>query len=306
MANPVTFQVSLAPTDYPHARHILPHQLRQWARQVDEVLCVVDLHRSHGRFGSNWDANRPKLIELIAQCCADHEHARMAEVDYSENVRRQVSEEFFGGKRVPEKDYRGGPFYSYFFGLHAASNDLVFHVDSDMMFGGGSVNWVQEAVQLLRDRNDVLACSVLPGPPTPDGVLITQVGEHEPSPRLAYRFAHFTSRHFMLSRERFASRVGALTLEYAPVPLKRKAKSLVRQRRLPYAIPENIVGSAMRKDGLFRINFLGAPPGMWSLHPVDRSEPFLRLLPEIILRVERNEIPEGQRGDYNLNESWFT
>jgi hypothetical protein len=33
VAHPVTLQISLAPTDLPHAVHIVTHQLRQWAAQ---------------------------------------------------------------------------------------------------------------------------------------------------------------------------------------------------------------------------------------------------------------------------------
>ena len=38
---PITLQVSLAPPDLRLARETLPHQLRCWAGQVDEVLFTV-------------------------------------------------------------------------------------------------------------------------------------------------------------------------------------------------------------------------------------------------------------------------
>jgi hypothetical protein len=51
-----TLQISLAPSDLPHARVLLAHQLRTWAGQVEEVLLTVDGLRGagHGRFAEGW------------------------------------------------------------------------------------------------------------------------------------------------------------------------------------------------------------------------------------------------------------
>ena len=42
-AGSVTLQVNVAPVDLPHATEILPHQLRQWGGQVQEILFTFDL-----------------------------------------------------------------------------------------------------------------------------------------------------------------------------------------------------------------------------------------------------------------------
>jgi hypothetical protein len=54
---------------------------------------------------------------------------------------------------------------------------------------------------------------------------------------------------------------------------------------------------------LYRIDMLGSPPGIWSLHPPYRSEEFYQRLPELIRAVETGAVPEGQRGHYDLNDS---
>src|SRR5882724_3636225 len=162
VSNPVTLQISLAPTDLPHARQILPHQLKQWGGQVDEVLFVVDLHRSRGKFAEGWDERLPGLRRLIEGCCLTHAHARSIDVDYAEETKAAVEASFFSGHAMPAKDYRGAPFYAYFFALFAASRDHVLHLDSDMLFGGGSQTWMEEALHLLETRPDVLACNPLP------------------------------------------------------------------------------------------------------------------------------------------------
>jgi hypothetical protein len=295
----VTLQISLAPTDLPHAVHILPHQLQQWAGQVDEVLLVLDTHQSRGRFAEGWEERLPKMRLLIDQCCATYPNTYVREVDYSPEVMAKVGSLFFDQPSVPTKDFRGGPFYSYFFGLYAAKHNYVFHLDSDLIFGGGSKTWITEAVKLLADKNDILTCSPLPGPPTSDGQLKTQTAELEPYTSLAFRFASLSSRLFLLDRERFISKIQRLRLN--PPALSNILKAWV-EGNPPYEIPEILFTQAMLEHRLYRVDFLGQEPGMWSIHPPYRSETFYQKLPEIIQLIEAGNVPEGQRGDYDLND----
>lgn len=66
---------------------------------------------------------------------------------------------------------------------------------------------------------------------------------------------------------------------------------------------EDTLTKTLQRFDLHRIDMLGSPPGMWSLHPPYRSEEFYRRLPEIIRAVETGVVPEGQRGHYDLNDS---
>jgi hypothetical protein len=42
---------------------------------------------------------------------------------------------------------------------------------------------------------------------------------------------------------------------------------------------------------------------MWSLHPPYRSPEFYRRLDELVQRVESNDLPLAQQGDFDLNDS---
>jgi hypothetical protein len=96
------------------------------------------------------------------------------------------------------------------------------------------------------------------------------------------------------------SSVKQLTLSRAA---PHRAKHALAHGHPPYDLPEDIWSRAMQGRSLWRIDFLGRQPGLWSLHPVTRSEQFYRELPRLIQRIEGNDIPEGQRGDYDLNDS---
>ena len=296
-STPVTLQISLAPSDYRHACVLLPHQVRAWRGQVDEVLLTVDFHRSRGRFSARWEEGKDKIVPLAESIAG----ARVAIVDHGDAVMRRVSEAFFGGRRVPAKDFRGGPYYAYFFGLTEARHDYVLHADSDMFFGGGSATWLQEAVGYLEIHPDVLLAAPLPGPPAPDGRVLSPRATPETDAPHAYRFDTMTTRLFLLDRRRFRSTIGALQPRRPPA-LRDTIKALV-EGNPPEDLPEHLFTAAMRTHGLVRREFLGAEPGMWSLHPPYRCADFYAKLPELVRRVETGDIPAAQRGDHDLNAS---
>lgn len=318
----VTLQISLAPTDLPTAKHTVPHQLRVWADQVDEILLVLDKHRSHGRYSTDWQERLPGMLALLEECCAAYPHARAVEVDYSPEAAARLADRYSGGRPLPAKDCHGGPFYSYFYALDAARHNYVLHMDSDMMFGGGSPTWVAEAIELMNERRDVIVCCPLYGPPAPDGRMTGHVShwmQPEPHTSVAYRANFISTRLFMLDQERFQSEIGCLPLIR---PGETAGASWIGPIRLsgfwhglfwhikaradgnpPFEFAEVCFSHVMAERGLSRVDVLGSGPGMWSLHPPHRSALFYERLPELINAVEREDIPDGQRGDYDINGS---
>ena len=294
---PVTLQVNLSPSDWRHARYLLPHQMRAWRHQVAEVLLTIDLHRSAGRFSTGWEEGRDNILALARSI----EGARVEVIDYGDAAQARVSSEFFGGARIPAKDFRGGPYYAYFFGLNAANNRLVLHTDSDIFFGGGSQTWISEAASFLSSHPDFLVAAPLPGPPAPDGRLLQLRSTPEAGSLHSHRFGEMSTRLFLIDRARFGSSIGAL-VPRPPPSLRSRAKAIVE--RNPCAdLPEHVLSGEMRAKGLFRHDFLGEAPGMWSLHPPYRCTDFYEKLPALIARVEAGDIPEAQKGDHDINAS---
>ncbi len=293
---PVTLQISLAPSDHRLAREILPHQIRNWRGQVAEILLTIDLHRSAGRFADDWEEGRDKISAFAHSI----EGARIVEVDYGAPAAAAVGREFFGGRTVPRKDHRGGPYYAYFFGLNAATHRHVLHCDADMMFGGGSQTWVAEACALLEKENDVLVTAPLPGPPAPNGKLIELAGTRLPWASPAYTFHEMSSRVFLLDRDRFKKRIGALRPEFAS---SRGVVLALLEGNAPRELPERLLTNAMNSHGLHRVDFLGETPGMWSLHPPYRCADFYQKLPGLIRLVETGAMPAAQLGFHDVGDS---
>jgi hypothetical protein len=298
---PVSLQLTLTPSDLDEVRHLLPHQLRTWGGQVDEVLCLVDV--------PPWKQGREDTAQSLEEVGAflenqrrTHPHLRWSQVDYSAEAVRRVETTFYGGRPVPIHDYRRRPIYGYLYLLLAPAHDLVLHIDCDMMFGGGSQTWVAEAVEQLGRRPELLACNPLPGPPRPDGRLLSQRYRHvaEPDTKHAYRFQTLSYRVFLLDRRAFAERLGPLRNEWPPWHFALRA--LLRGRWRPHALLEQVITGAMMRRGQFRLDFLGTAPGMWSLHPRYRTVTFKRALPRLIQLVEDQDVHPSQLGEYDLTE----
>jgi hypothetical protein len=276
---------------------------------VDRIVVTIDTHRSRsGRYrGSNFDGSLAKLRALIDAARVGCPQLEVADVDYSDSMRREVARYFFEADTIPIKAWDGGPFYSYFFGLYVANARYVMHFDGDMLFGGGSASWMQEAIACMERRPDVLVTAPFPGPPRADGEIIGHQAQggfqhaREDLPFLAYRHMHVSTRAFMIDLNRFKSVLGAFP-RIPPSPAQRLKATLLGNP--PEAREAEVVMSeTMQRSGLYRIDLVGSAPGVWSLHPPYRCEEFYRRLPELVRSVETGNVPDGQRGHYDVHDS---
>jgi hypothetical protein len=257
----------------------------------------VDFHRSSGRFSAGWAEGKERILSLAQSI----EGARVLAVDYGAPAMTRVAAEFFGGQRVPAKDFRGGPYYSYFFGMAEARHPYVLHTDSDMLFGGGSQTWVAEAIDGLAAHPEVLFAAPRPGPPAADGRLHSQQADAEAGSTHAFRFDTMSTRLFLMDRRHFKNIIGSLQPRRPPA-LRNAVKALVEGNPVQ-DLPEHLFINAMRAQRLVRREFLGAAPGMWSLHPPYRCADFYARLPELVHRVETGDLPAAQQGCHDINAS---
>ena len=297
-------QIALTPIDYPCVRHTLPHQLRQLAASVDEVLLTFDLRRSTVGYSQLWEDRRPLMRDLLHDCRARCRNVRLVEVDYSPDIDAEIGRQFLGRQPVPHADAQGGPFYATLYGIHEANNDAILHLDGDVMVGGASPeSWFARALELLDSRKEVVGISPLPGPPG-DGDRPGDPADwwrEDAFASDAFAYARFSTRAMFLQRSHFKSRLGPLALRLA-APLH--VLSGWSAGHPPYRELNVSVNHAMTQRGLLRLALLGPKPGLWTLTPGPRKTPELvRQLPAIVRAIEANEAPPQQRGISRLNDS---
>jgi hypothetical protein len=292
--NPVSLQISLSPGDYPMAKYLLSHQLKQLSGQVDEIILTVDTQPSKGRFAEGWQQYQTQLNTLLQNDIQSNFNVQVIPVDYSPPVKANIAAMFFEGGTVPGKDFRGGPFYAYFFGLYKAKNNLVFHLDADIFLGGGSPNWIKEAVRHFENDPSLFIVSPLPGPPHAQDILIGQSVIQKPAP-YTFQLEGMSTRLFMLNK----SLLKKHKLLLSKPGIRNQIKAIIEGN--PNAnLPEHILSANMKSNGLKRIDFLGSGAGLWSLHPPYRTASFYHNLQQLIQRVEQNDLPHAQQGFYDM------
>lgn len=307
--NRTAIQINMYPMDVRHVEKMLPHQMRVWHHQADTVIVTLDVQRTRtGRYrGMQYEDNLARIRNVLSAQAVQYPKIRVIETDYSPAAIAAVARYFFGSGSMPTKAWDGGPFYTYFFGMFSANARYVLHFDGDLFFGGGNRTWMAEAIELMESRPEVLLTSPFPGPPRADGAVFGHRSSgdfyhaREPLPSRAYRFNYVSSRSFLIDLARFEERIGKLP-QIAPSPVQRLKARLLGNP--PDALEaEMLLSRTLASSNMLRIDFLGAPPGLWTLHPQYRNEEFYRKLPEIIAAAERDSVPEGQRGHYDINDS---
>jgi hypothetical protein len=291
---PVSLQINLAPGDYRHAKYILPHQLKKLSGQVDEIILTIDTKPGKGRFAEGWDEYKGLLNAFLWDDIQKDYNVKIVPVDYSAQVKSKVAQYFFSADDMPLKDFRGGPFYAYFFGLYSAKNNLVFHLDSDMFLGGKSQTWIKEAVDFFKSDPDIFIVSPLPGPPHPGDIVRDQHIVNKIAP-YTWELNGMSTRIFFIDKRKFATN----KLAISKPGIRNQIKAVV-QGNSNADLPEHLISTFITAHCLKRVDFLGSDGGLWSLHPPYRTDEFYRDLPALISRVNENDFPEKQMGFYDI------
>lgn len=297
----ITLQISLAPSDYKHSIHLLHHQLKVFESQVDEILLTYDTHKSNGRFSVNWEENNVNMWNFLESFAAKNTKVRLVKIDYSQEKVKEIANFFFNRNKIPAKDWRGGPFYTYFFGIYEAINANVFHIDSDLFFGGLSKTWLAEALELYNDDEKILFVNPLAGPPTENEVLYHQKYSNYKNLSRHYVFNTVSTRLYLVNKHRLATKPLTNINTFKPGELIR---GIFRKNPL-FKLPEEFLSEHMQKNNLIRVDFKGQQNGLWSLHPPYRTQKFYEQLPLLIERIEKNDIPNAQKGHYDIVDELF-
>lgn len=310
-------QINMCPTDMRHVLHCLPHQLRTFETQVDRIHLTVDLGvvRSGRYRDDNREVLAKHLMEFLRSQAQQHPKICIDVVDYSDAGRALVTSTFFkdGQKPYPAKAFDGGPFHVYFWGIARCNARHILHMDSDMLFGGQSQTWLDEAIALQENNESALFVAPLGGPPRLDGQIEAPHQHQMPGvqnvdgPVLIstspLTIAHQTvsTRLFLIDMQHFAQKIGSLTL--VPPNFKRRLRAYALAEDPSSKPAEELLSHTLMTSSYRRFDFLGSGNGLYSLHPTYRSENFYSNLPTLIHRIEQGNVPDGQRGDHDINAS---
>jgi len=209
---------------------------------------------------------------------------------------QNLSKVYFGSSYYETNCFRGYPIFGSFNQFYQSKSKYILHLDCDMIFyEKKDFSWINAAIKMMNENEDILCVLPRGGPPHTDKKLHQGTTKYNiDDKRRVFLFKNFTSRHYLIHRERFVSLlpVKPLWLSWRE-PIK--SRLFGNGNMLCW---EAMVEKALENSSLWRADLMTEQA--WSLHPGDRSKKFYQLLPQIIDSVNRNEFPEDHRGHFDL------
>lgn len=197
-------------------------------------------------------------------------------------------------------DHRGGPIYQYLGPILDSTAEYFCHLDCDILFyTAPGVNWISQAISTLEAHDDVAAAAPHSGPACtmaqlaqPTGFTVRERGD--------LRLIDFVStRKFVMSKDWLLSQ-----LPMAPRYSGRRDRLRALVRGTSALLPLEVhLSGLFREQGLWRADL--PADQAWCLHLPSHSAQVQAQLPGILSRIAANDVPDGQRGHFDLRlEGW--
>lgn len=294
--------ILVARTDIAFLPYTIPHLVRSCQGQVSKRTILIDTSEIKGYF-----AKKRKLasIEQLRAECRKFKEKNLVdeiiELKYDRKEMNKLYRKHFGMNLRETHCFRGYPYYGSIWPIENGSTDYFLHFDSDMLIHqAGASSWIKEAIDLMEKHEDMLCVLPLSGPPAARRTLYQGRATYTFDLEGFYRFKEdFTSRLYLLSRKRFQELL-PMKLQWLSWRESLKSNIFGKGNLLCWEVTVN---KALKESKYYRVDL--ASQTAWSLHPHDRGDKFIKILPALINLVEKGIFPPEQAGHYDLNlELW--
>ena len=276
--------------------HSLPNLFSMCNKCNGQICVILDTGIPSGVLGKSLSQFKSSEIIQIINKLKVSFNFEFKKASYSKDTSKHLNRVQFGYPYSETHCFRGYPIYGSIKQFFDTDADYILHLDSDMIFyEAPDFSWIQEGVKTMEENDDILCVLPRGGPPTHDNSLNQGTTPYKTDvKRGLYLFKNFTSRHYLIHRERFLS---LLPMKPTWLSWREPIKSRLfgAGKMLCW---EKMVGDALGNSHFWRADLMTEQA--WSLHPGDRSHEFYNLLPAIIQRINCNQFPEEQRGHFDL------
>jgi len=271
------------------------------ARSGCEIRVVLDNSTKKGLLHSNLPQFELQEIESTLVEIQKKYNFQLEIIKEDSNEVYRLSKYHFGRGYKETHCFRGYPIYGSIRQFHDIKSDYILHFDCDMLFyEKPNYSWIKEGIRLMEENQDILCVLPRGGPPTLDRLIHQGTTKYNiDEENKVYRFKNFTSRHYLVHRERFLKLL-PMKPQWLSWREPYKSRLFGNGKMLCW---ESTVGNALNKSPFWRVDLITKEA--WSIHPGDRSELFYELLPEIVKSIKDGKYPEEQKGHFDLQlDSW--
>ena len=267
----------------------------------NDINIILETSSPNGILGETLpQSNFNELVQSISELEETNSFSTISS-DYQSKEIKTTNTKCLGYPFKETHCFRGYPIFGSFKQFTDTSSKYLLHLDCDMIFyEAPDFSWIQEGIRIMEENEDILCVLPKGGSPTKDATLHQGTTEYQTDKkRDLFLFKNFTSRHYLIHKERFNS---LLPLKPLWLSWREPIKSRVfgKGKMLCW---ESMVGEALENSNLWRADLM--TDKAWSIHPGDRSAEFYKLLPKIIDSVSRNNFPDEQSGHFDLRlDDW--
>ncbi|MEM6883561.1 MAG: hypothetical protein AAF571_00915 [Verrucomicrobiota bacterium] len=302
----ICLQINLCPGDVAYAERTVPRLLAQHPDDIAHRMLIVDTNKPQRTRANQRDYPEPEFSEKANQI-QDIAKSFQSQGLIDEIVKLNgkqtelqchLSKKFSGGWIPPHitHDYHGAAYLAYLAAIDLCPQRYLLHYDADiLMYQQAGTDWVQTTLSYWDKLPDAIVATPRIAPPghTPDAP-----SEHQGRPyhtcEGGWLDDWFSTRCFLMDTKRLDN--------YLPLVKKRYLLEVlfyrILKRRYPPA-PEILLFRSAGASGARRLNL--SDQTSWLLHPTEKPERFLRLLPELLQALDRGSFPPEQTGQSEIN-----
>ncbi len=287
----LTLIINLCPGDAAYAALTAGHLAKAHREQAQEIIVIVDDTKAqHSAFYDHQKRyHEPEYSISLAKITAVAN--QMLAVGLADEVlllskyaaKTQLHKKYLNNRVTATHDYRGAPITAYLAGFEACKTQYLVRYDGDMLLHQLPVDWVLTGIDLLQQHADCIAVSPRPAPSAMDENTTLQT---DPT-------YWFSTRCTLFDRLKMLSTTPFIYGKYRRELLLRKWM----QKTYPPAL-ETMVFHRFKSAGLKNYYLLNQG---WLIHPEQKNELFLDLLPRIISEVEKGNFPKEQANQETLD-----
>lgn len=306
----ITLQINLSPGDINYAHLTVPALVAAHS-SIAKRLLVVDCCKPQKTKLLDpikkypeplYSENVIKIKEIANKLLANGIVSDVHFIEKNDPLIALTSKKYFRNIVKETHEYGGIGITSYLAGLELCKTRYVLHFDGDMLIHQKpDFEWYKKGLELLAQNEDCV--SINPGI-APLGNLALSKPSYNHWSKFkqvegGYKDEFFSARQFLIAKDRLEK---LLPILKGPALLETLLVKYLN-RGYPRAV-ENVFFKRFKFAGKYR--FMMNSEDCWVLHPLNKPQEYIQILPKIIESVRNGIVPEEQLGFENINlEAWL-
>lgn len=300
-----TVQVNISPGDVSYAHLTVPALLQAHNRLNPHRMVVFDAIPRPGIRDEGTFAERSQIMrKLIASWQEAGLVDSVLELQPSDPAVKRIASRYTRPVSEPF-DSRGAPITAYLLPLEEIKSGFWIHYDGDMLLSQKpEYDWAHSGAEMLTRDPHAFAVSPRISPPCD----LSTGAEDRPSLHSGAKFERrsdhwrkyfFSARCFLVDVEHFRSMAPFVRWPYVLEVLARR----VTNRTYPPFWEIMVHQSFTQRERTYRIDL--SAKEAFLIHPADKGNKFIELLPFILSNLKLGRVPDAQRGMEDLDiDAW--